>query len=247
MNAPRSSKPPTRWLHLRHPDGFDDQRWEQFRVQHRAWEAYFTVICERWSLLRGCPQAAVAYRFYEPSITADRRVITIPIGGPQTLDSRASIEDEGARLLWQFFPFEFLKDLESGLTEVERPETSWRSVLGPAFETRASAADFPDGPSEVFCVLCDGAPHPCEPAAAEATYFGTFRQRVCRDCVAFAMHVRENLSELAPKSPPRPSMYGLASCSVCVRLELLCFRGNSGSVCTDCLDDATAYFAPRPR
>lgn len=127
---------PNRWLHLRHPRGFTDERFEQFCAHCRTWIAYVRELLTNWSLLGPGRGLAPAYQFFEPELSQDRLTATLPLGGEQNLGSRALIEDGCSRLLWQFFPLDFIVDLEEGLTEtLDRtagPQTHWRRVLSPA-------------------------------------------------------------------------------------------------------------------
>lgn len=123
---------PNRWMHLRHPDGFDDAMFEMFRAQCDVWQAYVQAVTRHWSVLesRGRPPE---YEFFLPERSPDRRVVTLPVGGYQTLGSRATFEDANSRLLWDYLPLEMKKLLDEGLTETinstRGPETFWRPVL----------------------------------------------------------------------------------------------------------------------
>ena len=127
---------PNRWLHLRHPQGFSDERFEQFRAHCRVWRAHVAAVLENWARLplaaggRGSPPN---YKFFEPKLSADRTTVSLPLGGASTIGSRALIENACSRLLWQYFPIEFLRDLEEGLTETidpaRGPQTNWRRCL----------------------------------------------------------------------------------------------------------------------
>ena len=71
--------------------------------------------------------------FFDPELSAHRRIATLPLGGECTVGSRACFEDGCSRLLWQFYPLEFLVPLEEGVTEgldpAQGPRTNWRPAL----------------------------------------------------------------------------------------------------------------------
>jgi hypothetical protein len=119
----------TRWLRLRHPKGFSPEMFERFRSGCVLWDAYVqTSIRERERL--GATDGAPCYVCFSPELSPDRRVASLPVGGHQTLGSRARFENGASYLLREFFPFEFGKDLEEGLTEDlgggQGLQTSWR-------------------------------------------------------------------------------------------------------------------------
>jgi len=126
---------PNRWIHLRHPSGFDEARFRAFRAHYEVWKAYCRAVVTNWSalpLLRGpAPQLV----FFEPTLSDDRKTISIPLGGSSSLEARSVLENEASRLLWQFFLVDFLMDLEEGRTEDlgtgEGATTRWWRVLKP--------------------------------------------------------------------------------------------------------------------
>jgi hypothetical protein len=120
-----------RWMHLRHPDGFDDQRFALFAAHCAIFQAYAQALLANWTVLFPARGPAPSYRFGEPARSEDRRVVTLPIAGPWTLGSRSYIENLSSWMLWSQFPLDFLKDLEEGLTETideSGPQTSWRTL-----------------------------------------------------------------------------------------------------------------------
>lgn len=125
--------PPDRFLHLRHPDGFSDERFTLFVSHCRIWQAYVCAVLAEWHTIEPSHGRAPAYLFFDPSRSSDGLQVTLPVGGDQTLASRATFEDAASHLLSDFFPFEFKLGLEEGLTETTRPngglETSWRQAL----------------------------------------------------------------------------------------------------------------------
>ena len=120
-----------RILHLRHPKGFTDSEFEQFRAHCGVFQAYVAAYLQNWNAIRTFNNyAAPRYEFGTPTISDDRRVASLTIDGEQTIGSRAQLENYSSYLLWQFFDKAFLKDLEEGLTEElgGGPVTSWRPV-----------------------------------------------------------------------------------------------------------------------
>lgn len=127
---------PNRWLHLRHSDGFDDPMFAMFSAQCEVWKAYVRAVTEHWGILEAHYSATYrppAYEFFSPERSTDRGVVTLPVGGYQTLGSRATFENAASRLLSEFFPLQFKLRLEEGLTETINPargaETFWRPLL----------------------------------------------------------------------------------------------------------------------
>ena len=124
-----------RWLHLRHPQGFSEELLERFQAGCRIWRAYVEALLTDWRYTPNAGSAA-APRFVicDPELSADRRVATLPLGGEQTLGSRARIENQSCFLLRAYLPSEFKCDLEEGLTEDDlagRRVTNWRKPVVP--------------------------------------------------------------------------------------------------------------------
>jgi hypothetical protein len=118
--------PPNRWLHVRHPEGFDPRQFEMFRAHCRLFRACVECALTDWRLIQeGEPPR---YEFFEPELSADRTTATLPIGGEQTLGSRHAFEDGRSYMLWEWFPISFIEKLEEGVTEMVtgRQATSWR-------------------------------------------------------------------------------------------------------------------------
>ncbi len=128
-----------RWLHIRHPDGFPPERFEQFRAHCSVMQAYVKSLLANWIEIGAGTQPAPYYIFYEPELSEDRKIATLPLGGEWTIGSRAIIENECSKMLWQFMPISFTINLEEGLTEylpedLNFPEkqhlyTHWRKAL----------------------------------------------------------------------------------------------------------------------
>ena len=119
---------PNRWLHVRHPEGFDQERFEAFRAHCRVFRAYIESAMRESSLVG--PQGAPQYEFFEPELSIDRKTATLPVGGEQTLGSRHAFENWRSYMLWEWFPVSFIEGIEEGLTEAHPatglPTTSWR-------------------------------------------------------------------------------------------------------------------------
>lgn len=123
---------PNRWLHLRHAEGFSDDLFCRFEAGCRLWLSFArTCIDERRRL--GEVLGEVDYRAGSPALSADRRVATLPVGGPWTLGSRSAFEDGSAWLLSHFMTHPDTLHIEQGLTEDigQGPATSWRPVVLP--------------------------------------------------------------------------------------------------------------------
>lgn len=130
-------------MHLRHPDGFTPERFEQFRAGCRLFEAHVRTVLAEWQRLRQDPRAITGqYIFGEPVLSEDRRVATLPIDGSNTLGSRSEFENMNSLLLHRFLPTEFRSALEEGLEEEVTGElvTSWRPV-GDTAERLIALAD----------------------------------------------------------------------------------------------------------
>jgi len=119
---------PTRWLHVRHPGGFDQRRFEMFRAQCRVFRAYVESALGVWDLV-GSGEAP-RYEFFEPELSTDGKTATLPIGGEQSFGSRHAFEDWRSYMLWEWFPVAFIEGIEEGVTEMDLAAneftTSWR-------------------------------------------------------------------------------------------------------------------------
>lgn len=122
---------PNRWMRLRQPRGFSDLEFDVFRASCEIVAAYADSLLANWRRLplRG-NDAPVSYVFFPPELSADRTVASLPIGGAQTLGTRAAIENFCSFMLWQHLPMRSMDGLEEGLTETIDPEqgpsTHWR-------------------------------------------------------------------------------------------------------------------------
>ena len=122
---------PNRWLHLRHPLGFDDGRFAAFCAHCEVWKRYCEAVLGEWTRLPLMRGLAPEYLFFEPTLSEDRKTATLPVGGDRTLGSRTILEDSASKFLWEFFPVSFLQDLEEGITEDygTGTTTNWRGVF----------------------------------------------------------------------------------------------------------------------
>lgn len=132
--TPSSEAKPTRWLHVRHRGGFTDEQWSSFQAHCRYFEACANALLTSWVDL-GKGDRPLEYLYFPPELSEDRTVATLPLGGDQTLGSRAAIENGHAELLWCYLlrcmPIEDFVKLEEGLTEPHLTDpsklgTNWR-------------------------------------------------------------------------------------------------------------------------
>jgi hypothetical protein len=135
-----------RWLHLRSSAPWSAEMFDRFRSGCRLWQAHVQAVCRE-----PCADLGAAdYEFFEPVLSGDRLVATLPVGGPWTLGSRSKFENIASYLLREFLPHEFCRDLEEGLTEPDASDptknsTSWRKPSEPI--ARAVARALPFAPS----------------------------------------------------------------------------------------------------
>ena len=118
---------PNRWMRLRHPYGFTDELFAQFCALCRIFRAYVEASLAE---TRCFPVGPARYVFFEPELSADRRVASLPLSGTSTLGSRHGFEDMSSFMLWHRFPLGFREQLEEGLTEDigdgRGLQTNWR-------------------------------------------------------------------------------------------------------------------------
>ena len=120
---------PKRQLHLKHPEGFDDDMFARFEAGCRIWTAYVhAVLAEDLHNL-----GTVEYIVMPPTLSADRTVATLSISGAWTIGARAHFEDGASFMLREFLPIHFVINAHEGLTEDrgDGPQTSWRKALKP--------------------------------------------------------------------------------------------------------------------
>ena len=118
---------PNRWMQVRHPRGFSAEQFELFRASCRMFRAFVEAALAEWPLLTGEPP--LRYEFFQPELSADRTIATLPLGGAETLRSRHAFEQWRSTLLWEWFPTEFIAELEEALVGSSngvRLEGAWR-------------------------------------------------------------------------------------------------------------------------
>jgi hypothetical protein len=119
---------PNRWLHVRHHGGFSSDQFDIFRAHCRAFRAFVEAALSEWALLGRGP--APKYEFFEPELSTDRTIASLPLGGEQTLGSRYAFEDWRSFMLWEWFPVAFIQQLDEGITEMvgeaTLAPTNWR-------------------------------------------------------------------------------------------------------------------------
>lgn len=122
--------PPNRWLHLRHPEGFDEVRFDAFCAFCRIWgklvEAYLADRRHIMGLV-----GEIEYVVFPPTLSEDRKIASLPLGGSNTIGSRSFFEDHHWRRAWENFDVHFLMEAEEGITEDcgKGMHTNWRQCL----------------------------------------------------------------------------------------------------------------------
>jgi len=119
-----------RVMHLRHPQGFDQRRFEQFRAHCRVFKAFVEALLADWNEIGAGKYPAPRYEFGEPALSDDRTVASLPLGGEATVGSRAQIENASSFMLWRFFDASFREQMDEGITEDigSGMTTNWRPV-----------------------------------------------------------------------------------------------------------------------
>lgn len=130
---------PNRWMHVRRADGFTDELFDVFVAGSEVLVAHANALLSVWHRLpSNADHPRINYTFYKPYLSADRKTATLPIGGSQTLGTRAAIENGLSYLLWEHIPGRFMEGIDEGLTETidssKGPQTFWRApATGIAF------------------------------------------------------------------------------------------------------------------
>ncbi len=123
---------PDRWMHLRRPTPFDEQHFRIFRASADLLAAYARAFLHNAAVFIGPDHPSLEYVFFPCELSEDRTVMTLPIGGPRSLGSRAYIENAASYLLWQRMPHQILATIDEGITESlaeQGPATSsWRPL-----------------------------------------------------------------------------------------------------------------------
>ena len=132
-----------RWYYLRHPEGFSDDLFSCVVSGLAAWQADVEARVRHWhhSGLGGTPPE---YEWYPAELSADRLMVTIPVGGKGTYGSYHLFEETPPKDLWRYLPGWFVIDLESGRRDTAGwyPEVAWTSCYPPE-EREAARRVFP--------------------------------------------------------------------------------------------------------
>lgn len=130
---------PNRWLHLLHPKGFSDELYSQFLVHSEVFQSYVALMISNWRRLGAGDYDPDPYVFFEPYLSHNRTLITLPIGGEFSLATRNAFEDSSSRMLWQYMPIFSVYEMLEGFTEFMpvdivnsddlRIQTHWRHPL----------------------------------------------------------------------------------------------------------------------
>jgi hypothetical protein len=123
---------PNRWFGLRHPDGFSPDMFDHFKTQCRIWQTSVENQIAKWDedvLLKRCEKPD--YIFFEPTISQDRQIVTLPIGGEVDYLALKMFEDYFPEL-YRDFPTPFRFGIELGrydaLFNPDDPGPSWSSM-----------------------------------------------------------------------------------------------------------------------
>lgn len=123
---------PDRWMHLRRPTPFDEQHFRIFQASAGLLAAYAGAFLHNATVFIGPDHPSLEYVFFPCELSGDRTVMTLPIGGPRSLGSRAYIENGASYLLWQRLPHQILATIEEGITESLSKDgpaaSSWRPL-----------------------------------------------------------------------------------------------------------------------
>ncbi len=118
-----------RRLHLKHPDGFDEEMFRRFEAGCRVWSAYVHAVLKESLHQVG----EVEYQIGPATLSEDRTIASLTIQGEWSVGARAHFEDAGSFLLREFMLFPFALGLMEGLEEERgEGEVSWRSAYPPS-------------------------------------------------------------------------------------------------------------------
>jgi hypothetical protein len=104
-------------MHLRQPTPFDEQHFRIFQASACVLAAYAGAFLHNAEVLIGADHPSLEYVFFPCELSEDGTVMTLPVGGPRSLGSRAYIENGASYLLWQRLPHQMLATVEEGITE----------------------------------------------------------------------------------------------------------------------------------
>lgn len=125
---------PDRWYYLRHPQGFTPDLLECVRSGWVGWKTHVEAVVRHWNHVSRRGGAPPEYEWYEPELSADQNIVTIPIGGKSTYGSYHLLEEVFPQMLYGYLPQWLCIDLETGRRDTAGwfPETSWHSLIAPA-------------------------------------------------------------------------------------------------------------------
>jgi hypothetical protein len=119
---------PTDWFRVRHRDPFPDDAVVAFRASCAVYRAKIEAILQHWDelpLYGTTPKPGVV--FLEPEVSADRRVMSLPVRVEnKTLGSRSLLQLTASRDLCAYLPFSVIPEIEVGLTESAFEGPGWR-------------------------------------------------------------------------------------------------------------------------
>jgi hypothetical protein len=113
------SDSPTDWFRVRHDAPFSEAAYAAFRAGCAIFQARIEATLENWAQipsLSNLPKPKIA--FLEPELSADRRVMSLPIHVEgQTIGSRSLLQTAAAAELHLHLPPPVLLEVEVGVTE----------------------------------------------------------------------------------------------------------------------------------
>ena len=127
----RTMGSPNRWLHVRLGREFTAEEFAKFCAHAEVWRALVEAHLARWRRL-GYEYDPPLYEFFDPLLSVDRCVATLPLGGEWTVGTRSLFENSFSHFLWSHFPIAFQLEAEEGLTETvlePPPQTHWRPAV----------------------------------------------------------------------------------------------------------------------
>jgi len=135
---------PDRWYYLKHPSGFTPDLIDCVRSGWQMWKADVEATIRHWRHTALSRSQSPDYEFYEPEMSDDGLVVTIPVGGAGSYGSYHLFEETIPGSFHRYLPQWFLVDLERGRKDTAGwfPELSW-SPLVPAEQRDAQRRFFP--------------------------------------------------------------------------------------------------------
>ena len=101
---------PNRWLRLKHSDGFDQVLFDKFVDHCHLFQLYVEALINSTTNLPNIEN--VNYIFFDPELSQDKKIASLPIGGERNIGSRSIIENELSWMLWRYMPVDFKNNLE---------------------------------------------------------------------------------------------------------------------------------------